>query len=191
MNEIWLVRHGETEWSRSGQHTGRTDIPLTDLGQQQASGLATILAAQSFDLVLTSPLQRASETARLAGMAGAEPCPDLMEWDYGDLESLTSIEIRKRVPDWTVWSGEVPNGESLAQVQARAEAVLARCGEGRIALFSHGHMLRALTACWLGLPAQAGRLLALGTASISVLGWEHGTAVIRSWNLSAQAPPAR
>jgi probable phosphoglycerate mutase len=184
MSEIWLVRHGETEWSRSGQHTGRTDLPLTEVGREQALKLAPKLREQTFQRVFTSPLQRAHETARLAGLDQAEPDPDLMEWHYGDLEGRTTLQIRQEFPDWTIWTGQVPNGESVEQVAARAQAVLSRCGNDKVALFAHGHFLRVLAACWLGVNPREGRLLALSTASLSVLGWEHETRTIRNWNLA-------
>jgi probable phosphoglycerate mutase len=183
MNEIWLVRHGETEWSRTGQHTGRTDLPLTDEGRQQALRLASRLRSESFDRVLSSPLQRAMATAQLAGFSDPQPCPDLVEWDYGDLEGRTSHDIHSDYPGWTIWSGPVPKGESIEQVAARAAAALIRCQDGRSALFAHGHFLRVLATQWLGIDPREGRLLGLSTASISILGWEHSTRVIRSWNL--------
>lgn len=184
MNEIWLVRHGETEWSLTGQHTGRTDLPLTDGGKVAAQSLAPRLSEISFDRVLTSPLQRAGETARLAGFPHAETVDELMEWNYGDFEGRTTKEIRAEFPHWTVWQGPIPNGESLEQVAARANAVLERCREGKVAVFAHGHILRVLATCWLGVKPLKGSLLALSTASLSVLGWEHETRVIRAWNLA-------
>lgn len=184
MKEIWLIRHGETDWSRTGQHTGRTDLALTEEGRRQAARLAGALAAETFERVLTSPLQRAVHTAELAGFPNAEPLPDLMEWDYGDLEGRTSLEISKDYPDWSIWDGPVPNGETLAQVRARAESALAHCQDARTAIFAHSHFLRVLATCWLGVKPDKGRLLGLSTASISVLGWEHETRVLRRWNLS-------
>ena len=186
MGEIWLIRHGETAWSLSGQHTGRTDVPLTPEGVRQAEALGDRLAGKQFALVLTSPRARARETCRLAGLAGAAQVDDdLAEWDYGDLEGRTSAEIRGEFPGWTIWSGPVPGGETAAQVGARADRVLARAREvaGNVALFAHGHLLRVATARWLGLPPAEGRLFALDTASISVLGLEQGLPVIRSWNV--------
>jgi broad specificity phosphatase PhoE len=183
--EIWLVRHGETEWSASGAHTGRTDIPLTAAGERQAVEIAGCLAGRRFALVLTSPLQRARETCRLAGYGDtARIEPDLREWDYGLYEGRTSAEIRKEAPGWTVWTSPVPQGETIAQVAARARRVIARALDagGDVALFAHAHLLRMLTACWLGLPPEDGRLFALGTASLSILGWEHETRVIARWN---------
>ena len=186
MGEIWLIRHGETAWSVSGQHTGRTEVPLTPEGVRQAEALGDRLAGKRFALVLTSPRARARETCRLAGLAGAAQVDDdLAEWDYGDLEGRTSAEIRGEIPGWTIWSGPVPGGETAAQVGARADRVLARAREvaGNVALFAHGHLLRVATARWLGLPPAEGRLFALDTASISVLGLEQGLPVIRSWNV--------
>jgi probable phosphoglycerate mutase len=186
--EIWLIRHGETEWSLSGAHTGRTDIPLTADGERHAGEIGRYLAGRSFALVLTSPLQRARETCRLAGYGGvAQPDPDLREWDYGAYEGRTSAQIQEKVPDWTIWTSPVPEGETIQQVAARASRVIERAVQsgGDVALFAHGHLLRVLTACWLGLPPYAGRLFALTTASISVLGFERGTRVISEWNFTA------
>jgi probable phosphoglycerate mutase len=182
-SEIWLVRHGETEWSRSGQHTSRTDLPLTAEGERQAEGLKLVLAGHSFAQVLSSPMKRAVETCRLVGFA-PEVSDDLREWDYGDYEGLTTPEIQKRVPGWTIFTGAVPNGETLGQVAARADRVIARASavKGDIALFGHGHLFRILAARWIGLDPTAGRLLALSTASLSVLGYERETRVIRLWN---------
>jgi broad specificity phosphatase PhoE len=183
--EIWAIRHGETEWSRSGQHTGRTDVPLTDTGKRQAQALGQILGKRSFTLVLTSPLSRASETCRLAGLGDrARVIADLAEWDYGIFEGRKTSEIRLELPDWSIWDTDVPEGESIEQVASRAQRVIEESvgATGDVALFSHGHMLRILTACWLGLDPRAGRLFALDTASISVLGYERETRVIRSWN---------
>jgi broad specificity phosphatase PhoE len=186
--ELWLIRHGETEWSRSGAHTGRTDIPLTDAGREQAAALGRVLAARNFALVLASPLQRARDTCRLAGLDGrAAIDPDLREWDYGDYEGRTTPEIRNHNPEWSLWKSGVPNGETVDEVASRAERVLARASAaaGEVALFAHGHILRVMAACWLGLPPGDGKLLALGTASISTLGYERETRVITRWNLSA------
>ena len=188
---IWLVRHGETEWSLSGQHTGRTDVPLTPCGQRQAEALGRHLAGRSFALVLTSPLGRARETCRLAGYeSGAQITDDLREWDYGVYEGRTTAAIRAEEPGWSIWRHPVPEGESVDQVGARARRVIDRAlGAGDdVALFSHGHLLRILGACWIGRPPGDGRLFALATASVSVLGWERETPVIQSWNLAI--PPA-
>jgi len=182
-SEIWLVRHGETEWSRSGQHTSRTDLPLTPEGQKQAAGLKRMLAGRAFVLVLSSPMQRAVDTCRLVGLT-PELTDDLREWDYGDYEGLTTAAIQKRVPGWTIFSGAVPNGETAEQVAARADRVITKAlaAAGDVALFGHGHLLRILAARWIGLEPSAGRLLALSTASLSVLGYERETRVIRLWN---------
>ena len=183
--ELWLIRHGETEWTLSGAHTGRTDIPLTAAGESQAVAIGRLLAGRSFALVLTSPLQRACETCRLAGYADvAEIEPNLREWDYGEYEGRTSAEIQREVPGWTIWKGTVPDGETIAQVAARALPVIERAlaAGGDVALFGHGHALRVLAACWLGLPPDGGRFFVLGTASLSMLGWERETRVIARWN---------
>ncbi|MEA2577739.1 MAG: hypothetical protein QOD78_1327 [Chloroflexota bacterium] len=185
--QIWLVRHGETEWTRSGQHTGRSDIPLTDLGRQQAEALAGRLAGHRFALVLTSPRSRAAETARLAGFGDtAVVDPDLREWDYGAFEGRTTPEIRTEIPDWSIWTGPWRGGETLDEVAARADRVIDRCldpkVEGDVLLFAHGHFLRILAARWIGLPAIAGQSFALGTATVGILGWERQTRVIETWN---------
>jgi probable phosphoglycerate mutase len=182
---IFLVRHGATEWSVTGQHTGRTDVPLTEEGRRQAKRLGARLARERFALVLVSPLSRARETARLTGFGDvAEVDPDLVEWDYGDYDSLTSADIRKERPGWTIWRDGVPGGETLEQVAARADRVLARVRsvEGNVVLFAHGHILRVLAARWLEqAPVEAARYY-LSTASLSVLGWERETPVIDRWN---------
>ena len=183
--EIWLIRHGATEWSVSGAHTGRTDIPLTPAGERSATQAGRFLAGRSFALVLTSPLQRARETCRLAGYGDvAQIDPDLREWDYGAYEGRTSAEIQQTAPGWTIWTAPVPQGETIEQVAARARRVIERASAagGDVALFAHGHLLRVLTACWLGLPPDAGRFFALGTGSLSVLGYERDTRVISLWN---------
>jgi len=185
--EVVLVRHGETEWSRDGKHTGRTDVRLTERGREQAEALGAALEARRFDLVLTSPLQRASETCRLAGYGEvAQPRDELREWDYGAYEGRRTIEIREERPGWTLWRDGVPGGETGAQVGARVDSVIAelRSLAGDAAVFAHGHVLRVLAVRWLGLEPAAGRLLALDTATISVLGYERETAVIRVWNES-------
>jgi probable phosphoglycerate mutase len=187
-HQIWLVRHGETEWSASGQHTGRTDIPLTAGGERQAAALGRLLDKRPFALVLTSPLARARETCRLTGYGNASVITDdLREWDYGDYEGRTTADIRKEVPDWSIWAGPVPGGETIGQVAQRARRVIDRAAAagGDAALFAHGHILRVLAACWLGLAPDGGRLLALGTASLSVLGYERETRVITGWNWMA------
>lgn len=184
-HQIWLVRHGETEWSLGGRHTGRTDVPLTDAGRRQADALGRHLGGRAFALVLTSPLARARETCRLAGFGEvAEATDDLREWDYGIYEGRTTPDIRKAEPGWSIWTTAVAQGESVEQVGERARLVIDRAAaaSGNVALFAHAHILRILAACWLGLPPMAGRLLALGTASISVLGYERETRVISVWN---------
>ncbi|CAG4915448.1 histidine phosphatase family protein [Paraburkholderia saeva] len=184
--EIWLIRHGETAWSLSGQHTGRTDIPLTERGRQQARLIAPFLATQPFDHVLTSPMSRAMETCHAAGLGEhAEAEPDLHEWDYGIYEGRTTPEIRASVPGWSVWDSPIPEGESLAQVEARARGLIGRLltMQGRIALFSHAHFLRVLGGCWMGDSAALGAHLVLDTASISILGFDRENRALRQWNL--------
>jgi broad specificity phosphatase PhoE len=184
-HEVWLFRHGETEWSLRGQHTGRTDLPLTAVGRRQAEALGRRLSARPFALVLSSPLGRALETCRLAGYGDvAELNPDLMEWDYGDYEGRRAVDIQKERPGWSLWQDGAPGGETIDQVAARARRIIeaAKSAEGDVALFAHGHVLRVLTACWLGLAPDAGRLFALGTAAVSVLGHERETAAIIKWN---------
>lgn len=190
MPTITLLRHGETEWSRTMRHTGRTDIELTPHGEEQARSCAAALRGREFGLVLTSPLQRAARTGELAGL-DAELEPDLMEWDYGDYEGITTEEIRRTRPGWTVWNGGAPGGETADEVGARASRVLQRAttvlAEGQdVALVGHGHTLRVLAARWLGLAPERGLLFRLDTATISQLGYEHGTQVILRWN----APPS-
>jgi broad specificity phosphatase PhoE len=186
--QAWLVRHGETAWSMSGQHTGLTDVALTDAGRAQARGLRRKLGNRSFAFVLSSPMSRALDTARLAGFAArVEVDPDLHEWNYGTYEGLTTAEIRESVPGWSVWTHPIPGGETADEVAARVDRVIARvrAASGNAALFAHGHVLRVLTARWLGLPPTVGRMLALGTATVSVLGWERETAVLERWNAPA------
>jgi broad specificity phosphatase PhoE len=186
-SELWLIRHGETEWTISGAHTGVTDIPLTERGRERAAGIRDYLQHRQFALVLVSPRKRAQETCRITGYADrAVVDPDLAEWNYGDFEGKTSAEIRNTYPDWTIWKGPVPNGETIDQVAARARRAIARCLDagGPVALFAHGHILRVLTACWLELSPDAGRLFALGTGSVSTLGFERETRVISMWNRS-------
>jgi probable phosphoglycerate mutase len=184
VDEVWLVRHGETEWSRDGRHTSTTDLPLTDEGRRVAAALRDRLDHGRFGLVLTSPRERARETARLAGHAEARADADLAEWDYGELEGLTTQEIRESYPDWSIWRGPVPGGESAAEVAERLDRVVSRCRatRGRVLLFGHGHSLRALAARWLDLPVEDGRHLRLDTATVSVLGWERETPVVLRWN---------
>ena len=184
--QIWLVRHGETEWAKSGRHTGRSDIPLTDFGRRQAESLGPRLAGHRFALVLTSPRSRAAETARLAGFPEAIPEPDLGEWDYGEFEGRTTADIRTEIPEWSIWTGPWRKGETVEQIGVRADRIIERCLDPRIdgdvLLFAHGHLLRVLAARWVALPPEAGRRLALGTATIGILGWDRGTRVIETWN---------
>ena len=190
-HDLWLVRHGETEWARLGRHTGRTDVPLTATGRDQALDLGRRLAGHPFELVLTSPLSRAADTASLAGFAGAvRPDPDLREWDYGALEGRLTADIRDDYPGWTIWRGPWPEGETIDAVAIRADRVIdrARAASGEVLVFAHGHLLRVLAARWLDLPPTSGALFALGTATISVLGWEHETAVIERWNETCRPP---
>jgi len=188
--QVFLVRHGETEWSRAGRHTGRTDVPLSDQGRRRAEAIGRWLGRRPL-VVYTSPLSRARETCHLAGYAAAAQVePDLREWDYGVYEGRTTEEIRRAQPDWSVWLSPIVDGESLDQLADRARKVVSRvlsAAPGDVALFAHGHILRVLAACWLGLPPIMGRSLALDTASISVLGYEREARVIRLWNL--QPPP--
>lgn len=182
---VFLVRHGATEWSLAGRHTGRTDVPLAEIGRQQAEAVGALLRGRAFSLVLTSPLTRAEQTCALAGMAGvAEAADDLREWDYGEYEGRTSEEIRAARPGWTLWTDGVVGGESAASVGRRADRVIerARAVGGDTLCFSHGHLLRVLAARWVELPPAAGRLLALDAGSLSVLGWEWGTPVVELWN---------
>jgi broad specificity phosphatase PhoE len=195
MGELILLRHGQTEWSVSGQHTGRTDIPLTPSGEAAAAALAPALARRQIRAAFTSPAARAARTAELAGL-DAKPDPDLQEWDYGGYEGLTTAQIQAQRPGWQLWrDGVIPGpadhpGEALAQVGARADAVLARVepvlADGDVALVAHGHILRVLTARWLQLEPAGGRLFRLDTGTISTLGSERDVPVISSWN----APPA-
>jgi probable phosphoglycerate mutase len=184
--EIWLVRHGATAWSASGQHTGRTDLELNEDGRRAASALPAKLSSHRFALVLTSPLSRAAETCRLAGYGDvAKPCDDLMEWDYGRYEGVTRADIRKQRPGWTIWRDGVVGGETIEQVASRATRALrvAESADGDALLFAHSHLLRVLTACWLELEPAAGRYFELGPAGVSVLTRSDNTAIIRRWNL--------
>jgi probable phosphoglycerate mutase len=182
--ELWLVRHGETEWSRSGRHTSTTDLPLTEHGVEVARELAPRLAGVDFDLVLTSPRRRARTTADLVGRPEAEVDEDLVEWDYGDYEGVTTASIRETVPGWSVWTHPVPGGEDADALSKRLDRVVARAREqaGRTLVFGHGHALRALTARWLDLPVEAGRHFRLDTSTLSVLGWERESPVLLRWN---------
>ena len=183
---IWLIRHGETQWSLTGAHTGRTDLPLTEKGEQQAEALRRELSGHSFALVLTSPLQRARRTCELAGLGGAAIVePNLTEWNYGTYEGRTTEDILRERPGWSLFRDGVPDGETLAQVGERARAVIERAQSvtGDVALFAHGHILRVLAACWVGLPPVGASYFALSTAAISTLGYEHQNRVITRWNL--------
>jgi broad specificity phosphatase PhoE len=182
--QLWLVRHGATEWSESGRHTSSTDLPLLPEGEARARQLAPRLAEHRFAIALTSPLQRARATAALAGFPDATVDPDLREWDYGEYEGMTTAQIRDRVPGWTLWSSDPPGGETAAQVAARAERVIGRChdADGDVVLFAHGHILRVLTAVYLGFAARAGGQFALDTATLNVLGHEHEYPALRRWN---------
>jgi probable phosphoglycerate mutase len=183
-DELWVVRHGETEWSRDGRHTSHTDLPLTAEGEKVACRLEQRLEGVAFDLVLTSPLERARRTAALAGFPDAEVTDDLHEWDYGDYEGVTTEQIREQVPGWTVWSAPCPGGESAAEVGARVDRVVAavRARGGRVLVFSHGHTSRVLAARWLDQPVEEGRLFSLDTATISVLGYERESPSLVRWN---------
>ena len=194
MIELWLLRHGATEWARNGRHTGRTDVPLIEEGEAEARALAPVLAGQRFAAVLVSPLQRAQRTCALAGLASqAQPCPDLQEWDYGRYEGITTLEIREHNPHWSLWRDGCPGGESAPDVQQRCERVIAQAealaqgtdqqGVQQVALFAHGHILRSLAGTWLGLGAQGGALLSLATGTISVLGQEREQRTILRWNV--------
>lgn len=186
-SKLWLIRHGETEWSLSGAHTGRTDIPLTKRGEERAAAIRDYLHGRSFALVLTSPRQRARETCRIAGYGDVAVIEEnLSEWDYGANEGRTTAEIRQEKADWFLWEQGPPGGETVEQVAERARKVIDRSFSvnGPVALFAHGHILRILTACWLGLPPNDGRLFALATGSVSTLGFERETKVISTWNRS-------
>lgn len=181
--ELWIVRHGETEWSRDGRHTSTTDLPLTEAGEAGATSLAPRLAEVDFDLVLTSPRQRARRTAELAGFAGATTDEDLVEWGYGDYEGVTTATIRETVPGWTVWTHPTPGGETVAEVSARLDRVVARAREhDRTLVFAHGHSLRVLAARWIEQPADEGRFFKLDTSTISVLGFEREHPALLKWN---------
>ena len=206
---VWVIRHGETEWSRSGQHTSRTDLPLTADGERQAKDvgalLRVLLDGRDFDLVLCSPMLRARRTAELAGLCepaaeGApgrpdgdgllEVDPDLREWDYGELEGRVTPEIRAEYPGWTIWDGPWPGGESATEVAARADRVVARVlgsGAARVVLVGHGHFSRAFAARWVGAAIGVGRWLELDTASVSELGWSRGERVLKHWNITGAA----
>jgi probable phosphoglycerate mutase len=182
--ELWVIRHGETEWSRDGLHTSHTELELTGEGEEVARKLAERLDGVTFDLVLSSPRLRARRTAELAGFTDIELDENLTEWDYGDYEGRTTPDIREEVPGWTVWSHPSPGGESAEQVSERLDRVVAkvRAHGGRVLAFSHGHASRALAARWLDQPVQEGRLFKLDTATISVLSYERESPVVARWN---------
>lgn len=182
---LWLVRHGETEWAKDGRHTGRTDIPLTDLGRSQAVAVGRKIGKQSFAEVLSSPLARALDTSRVAGFgARVELVDDLREWDYGADEGRTTEDIRRDRPGWSIWDDGPSGGETIAEVSARADRVIERvqAASGDVLCFAHGHVLRILAARWLALPPVEGRRFALSTATLSVLGWEREIADVQRWN---------
>lgn len=184
--QVTIVRHGTTEWSRSGQHTGRTDLPLTESGERAARDVGRRLADRQFDRVWTSPLERAAATCRLAGSGDvAEVHDDLVEWDYGSYEGRTTDEILGMLPGWQVWTHGAPGGESVADVQERVDGIVARLldAPGHTLVFGHGHLLRALAAAWIELPVTEGRRLLLDTTGIGRLGWYHGRRAIVDWNL--------
>jgi len=184
---IWLARHGETEWAKALRHTSHTDLPLTAHGEAEAVALGDVLRGHTFVLVLASPMRRATDTARLAGLGEvARIDPDLQEWDYGEFEGLLTSEIRETYPGWTIWRGPWPGGETADEVTERADRILERCTApevtGDTLLIAHGHLLRVLAARWLGLPAASGEVFGLGTATVSILGWDRDTRVIELWN---------
>jgi broad specificity phosphatase PhoE len=184
--EIWVVRHGETEWSRSGRHTSRSDIDLTPKGEEQARALGALLGNVEFGRVLSSPMLRSRKTAQLAGLGSVEEDADLREWDYGDLEGRTTAEIQSDLPGWTIWKGPWPGGETCEAVGERADRVVASLLSSavtKVALFSHGHFIRVLAARWVGAPVGAGEWLDLDTSSLSKLGWYREDRVLRLWNL--------
>jgi len=199
--ELWLIRHGETEWSLSGKHTSRTDLPLTAHGRQRAVELGEYLAGTQFAAVLRSPMERARETCEIAGFGDAAVVDEgLREWDYGVFEGRTTKEIQAEIPGWSVWKDEIVGGETVGQVGVRADGVIDRAlasafsgprsqdrdlghpSSGKVALFAHAHILRILAARWVGLEARGGALFALGTGSVSVVGWERETRVVSHWN---------
>jgi broad specificity phosphatase PhoE len=182
--ELWIVRHGETEWSRAGQHTSTSEIPLTAAGEEAARLVGERLAGTTFDLVLTSPRDRARRTAELAGFPDAEVDDDLAEWAYGEYEGITTAEIREQVPGWTVWTHPTPGGETADDVGRRLDRVVARVRQrgGRTLVFGHGHASRVLAARWVEQPVDEGRFFRLDTATVSVLGYEHEFPVVARWN---------
>jgi broad specificity phosphatase PhoE len=188
-NEVYVVRHGATEWSKNGRHTGTTDLPLLPEGEEQAKATGKLLAGREFALVLCSPLERARVTCDIVGLGDqAEITDDLKEWNYGDFEGLTTAQIRETYPGWTVWDGVIPDGEAVEQVAVRAERVIARAREadGDVALVAHGHILRVLVARWCELDPREGKRFPLDTATLNILGWEHEYSTVRVWNERAQ-----
>ena len=185
--QLWLVRHGETEWSAAGRHTGVTDVPLTEAGERQARALAPMLADIKPALVLCSPRRRARDTAQLAGVHIDEVTEDLAEWNYGSYEGRTTQDIRAERPGWSIWAGGVPGGETEAQVGTRADRILRRATDalldGPVVLIGHGHFSRVLGARWMGMPVAGGAHLLLGTAAPSILGAQYGAPAIVRWNL--------
>jgi len=189
--QVVLVRHGETEWTLSGQHTGRTDIPLTERGRKQARLLEPLLSTADFALVLSSPLQRARETCELAGLGSRmEIEPDLMEWDYGEYEGITSKQIKRTAPNWMVFTDGCPGGETPAQVGARVDRLIHRIRPvaGRVALFAHGHLLRVFVARWISFPPSAGQHFLLDTSTVGVLGYYQGVPAVKRWNAPVTLP---
>ena len=183
---MWLVRHGQTEWSRNGRHTGRTDIDLTEEGEVQAAALAPFVRKQDFDLILCSPRVRAQRTAEMAGLVPYEVTADLQEWDYGDFEGRTTPDIHQDLPTWSIWDGPWSGGETASEVTGRADRLIRRvrsAGAGTVALIGHGHFSRVIAARWVGTDVTAGRWLELDTATWSELGWDRGTPVISHWNV--------
>lgn len=184
--QIYLIRHGETAWSLSGQHTGRTDIPLTEHGRRMAEMLAPALASEVFDLVMTSPLQRARETCALAGLGPhASVDPDLLEWNYGDYEGLTTAQIHAQAADWLLFRDGCPGGETPGQIGERVDRMIAkvRAVRGHVALFAHGHLFRLFAARWLDLPVLEGRRFMLDPATLSILSYYRGTPAVKRWNM--------
>jgi probable phosphoglycerate mutase len=187
--ELWLIRHGETEWSLSGAHTSRTDIPLTERGKERARKIREYFQGKTFSMVLTSPMQRARETCSIAGYGDvAQIDSDLSEWNYGVYEGRTTKDIQKEIPGWSVWANPIIDGETIDQVAERANRVITRAAAkgGSVALFAHAHILRILAACWIESPPVMGSRLALGTGAVSTLGFEHQIRVISMWNRSLE-----
>ena len=189
--QLWLLRHGATEWALNGRHTGNTDLPLLPEGEQEARSLAPVLSQHPFAAVFSSPLQRARRTCELSGLGDRmQIMEEILEWNYGDYEGITTPQIHETVPGWTVWTHGCPKGENASDVQERCERAisiaLAAPGDGDVALFAHGHILRAITGTWLGLGAAGGHLFKLNTACVSILGWERGNRAVDRWNAPCQ-----